>query len=88
MNNLQNIDRVTAVDAGAVAAGLAAIGLKNSSRLTQQLPFVGDDVTVGVENEWQAAVAGSRQDVDLARTITERAVPQCFEESPRLLGIN
>jgi hypothetical protein len=75
VNNSQNIALLptATVDLlpGSVAATLTAMGLKNSSRLAEQLPFVGDDVTVGVENEWQAAVEGSREDVDLARTIEE-----------------
>lgn len=35
------------------------------------LPFSGIDTTVGVENEFQVAVAGNRSDVDLALAIAE-----------------
>ena len=35
------------------------------------LPFVGEDVTVGVENEFQVAIEGRREQVDLPLTISE-----------------
>ena len=34
------------------------------------LPFVGEDVTVGVENEFQVAIEGRREQVDLPLTIS------------------
>ena len=50
---------------------LAGIGVDSSSpgRLAQTLPFSGGDATCGCENELQAVVIGSRQDVDLPQTI-------------------
>ena len=35
------------------------------------LPFIGDDVTAGAENELQAVVAGRREDVDLPASILD-----------------
>lgn len=40
-----------------------------SSKFLESLPFCGDDVTAGSENELQAAVLGAREEVDLAITI-------------------
>ena len=37
---------------------------------TDALPFVGEDVTVGVENEFQVAIEGRRDRVDLPLTIS------------------
>lgn len=42
--------------------------IKSASGL-EKLPFTGNDATAGSENEWQVAVVGSRQDVDLAQTL-------------------
>lgn len=39
--------------------------------LVRTLPFTPSDTTAGAENEYQTAVLGSRQQVDLAREIEE-----------------
>lgn len=55
--------------ANPLAGALAALGLSNTTRLPEMLPFSGEDVTAGVEDEWQAAVEGSRALVDLPQSI-------------------
>ena len=40
-----------------------------SPLLADEYPFWGDDVTIGLENEFQVAVEGAREDVDLAQSI-------------------
>ncbi|WP_321491820.1 hypothetical protein [uncultured Desulfobacter sp.] len=49
----------------------AAVGLKDQSAdgFVQALPFMAGDATAGAENEFQAVVAGKREDIDLARVI-------------------
>ncbi|MCB2187011.1 MAG: hypothetical protein KQJ78_11380 [Deltaproteobacteria bacterium] len=50
---------------------LGRLGVENASpeALARTLPFSGDDATVGLENELQAAVAGPAGQVDLPCTI-------------------
>jgi hypothetical protein len=52
----------------AVADALGIDG-RTPERLARTLPFIPGDVTAGVENELQAAVAGSAAEVDLPVTI-------------------
>ena len=49
----------------------AAIGLNDQTpdRFVQTLPFMAGDATAGAENEFQAVVAGKRENIDLARVI-------------------
>ncbi len=42
---------------------------ENPSKITAGLPFSAGDATAGMENEWQAAVRGDADAVDLPRTI-------------------
>ena len=48
-----------------------AIGLddRTADSFIQNLPFMAEDATAGAENEFQAVVAGKREDIDLARVI-------------------
>ena len=48
-----------------------AIGLDDltSDSFIRNLPFMAEDATAGAENEFQAVVAGKREDIDLARVI-------------------
>ena len=55
-------------DPAAIAATMA-IDVRTPERLAGSLPFTRGDVTAGVENELQAAVAGRGDAVDLPMTI-------------------
>jgi len=55
-------------DPAAIAAKMA-IDVRTPERLAGSLPFTRNDVTAGVENELQAAVAGHGEVVDLPMTI-------------------
>lgn len=52
---------------------LAALGTSYRSleELAETLPFSAGDVTAGIENELQAAVAGDREQVDLPLSISQ-----------------
>ncbi|MFH1091683.1 MAG: hypothetical protein V1742_08935, partial [Pseudomonadota bacterium] len=52
---------------------LTRLGIDHTSpeRLTASLPFAGEDVTSGCENEFQAVVNGPRQAVDLPLVIQQ-----------------
>src|SRR3989339_2211960 len=43
----------------------------SSDEFVRSLPFSSEDGTAGVENEFQAAVLGRKEDLDLARTIED-----------------
>ena len=43
----------------------------SSDEFVRSLPFSSEDGTAGVENEFQAAVLGKKEDLDLARTIED-----------------
>ncbi len=49
----------------------AAVGLNDQTpdSFVQTLPFMAGDATAGAENEFQAVVAGKRENIDLARVI-------------------
>nr|NJM03324.1 hypothetical protein [Desulfobacula sp.] len=47
------------------------INTKSPDEFVRSLPFFGEDATAGVENEFQAAVLGKKEDLDLARTIED-----------------
>lgn len=49
----------------------AAVGLNDQTpdSFVQTLPFMDGDATAGAENEFQAVVAGKRENIDLARVI-------------------
>nr|WP_320191522.1 hypothetical protein [uncultured Desulfobacter sp.] len=48
-----------------------AFGLRDQTddSFIRRLPFMAEDATAGAENEFQAAVAGKRENIDLARVI-------------------
>lgn len=50
-------------------AGILGLDKGSPDRFIRSLPFCSGDATAGGENEFQAVVAGRRNDVDLARTI-------------------
>jgi hypothetical protein len=47
------------------------INTGSSDEFVRSLPFSAEDGTAGVENEFQAAVLGKKEDLDLARTIED-----------------
>jgi hypothetical protein len=82
LNNPDGSHRLYAIS-GATSADLAAVpslqsalmragvDLSTPETLLATLPFAANDTTCGTETELQAAVAGRREDVDLAVTIEQ-----------------
>jgi len=59
-------DMVRRLDRISVAVGMNA---RTSDSFVRTLPFMAEDATAGAENEFQAVVAGKRENIDLARVI-------------------
>ena len=59
-DTVQRLDRIS------VAVGLNE---RTSDSFVRTLPFMAEDATAGAENEFQAVVAGKRENIDLARVI-------------------
>ena len=50
------------------------VDMTTPDRFVRSMPFVGDDVTAGTENELQTVVKGEVEDVDLPQTLIRSSV--------------